>query len=111
MAREAERMLKRGLSEALRGFFPVLHDFDPAGYTPKSILVIRQHNQLGDMLCVVPLLRALRTRFPDAHLALMASPVNYEVMVGNCYLDEIILYDKREILLNGRFSPAGLLRF
>ena len=111
MARDAERLLKRGLAALLSGFFPLLRDFDPTSFSPKSILVIRQHNQLGDMLCVVPLLRALRSRYPAARLALMASPVNYEVMEGNRYLDRLILYDKREILRNGRFSPSGFVRF
>ncbi len=50
------------------------------------------------MLCVVPLLRALRATYPQARLALMTSTVNHEVMEGNRFLDETILYDKREFL-------------
>lgn len=50
------------------------------------------------MLCVVPLLRALRTAFPSAKIVLMTSLVNHEVMRGNRYLDDVMLYDKRELL-------------
>ena len=63
------------------------------------------------MLCVVPLLRALRQRYPDAYLALMASPVNVDVMRGNRYLDEVILYDKREFLEHGRLHLISFFKF
>jgi ADP-heptose:LPS heptosyltransferase len=59
------------------------------------------------MLCVVPLLRALRGRYPRSHIALLASPVNYEPMLGSRYLNEVINFDKREFL---RGKGAGLLR-
>jgi ADP-heptose:LPS heptosyltransferase len=60
------------------------------------------------MLCVVPLLRALRLRYPDSRISLLASPVNYEPMLGNRYVDEVIKFDKREFV--GR-EGGSLLRF
>jgi ADP-heptose:LPS heptosyltransferase len=60
------------------------------------------------MLCVVPLLRALRLRYPESRISLLASPVNYEPMVGNRYVDDVIKFDKREFV--GR-EGGSLLRF
>ena len=62
----------------------------------KNILIVRQHNQLGDMLCAVPLFAALRYRFPDSKITLVASPINYEILYNdiNPYIDDVIVYRK-----------------
>jgi ADP-heptose:LPS heptosyltransferase len=83
--------------------------FDPAQV--QRILIIRQHNQLGDMLCVVPLLRALRLRYPAATLTLLTSPVNCSVMQHHRLLHDVINYDKRVFLGHARVRLGKLLRF
>jgi len=62
----------------------------------KNILIVRQHNQLGDMLCSVPLFAAIRKKFPKAHITLVASPINYEILFSdiNPYIDKVITYRK-----------------
>jgi len=62
----------------------------------KNILIVRQHNQLGDMLCSVPLFAAIRKKFPQAHITLVASPINYEILFSdiNPFIDKVITYRK-----------------
>lgn len=62
----------------------------------RNILIVRQHNQLGDMLCSVPLFAAVRKKFPKAHITLVASPINYEILFSdiNPYIDKVITYRK-----------------
>ncbi len=48
------------------------------------------------MLCSVPLFAALRKKFPDAVITLVASPINYEILYSdiNPYIDDVIVYRK-----------------
>jgi ADP-heptose:LPS heptosyltransferase len=111
VGRELERLLKRIASALLKYLLPVREPSSVPPIHPRSILVIRQHNQLGDMLCVVPLLRALKARFPETSLSLLTSPVNDDIMKGLVYLDHVMLYDKREFLSRGRLHPLPIIRY
>lgn len=64
------------------------------GLLIKKMIVIRQHNQFGDVLCTVPLLRALKTKFGLTELAVVVSPQNIDAVRGCRYVDRIINYDK-----------------
>jgi len=65
----------------------------------KNILIVRQHNQLGDMLCSVPLFSALRKKFPEARVTLVASKMNYEIIFSdiNPYIDDVEVFDKSTV--------------
>ncbi len=64
--------------------------------TVKNILVIRKHNQIGDMLCSLTMYAAIKKKFPQAYITLVLSPTFYdkELLEINPYADEIIFYTK-----------------
>ncbi|MBT8391012.1 MAG: glycosyltransferase family 9 protein [Ignavibacteria bacterium] len=72
---------------------------------PQKILIIRQHNQLGDLLAGVSLFRALKETYPDLHISLVVSPFNYPGMVKNKFLDRIYIFDKKRLL-----NPSYLVK-
>jgi len=82
------------------------HGFRDAQSIKKAI-VIRQHNQFGDVLCTIPLLRALKTRFNLTELAVVVSPQNIDAIRGCKYVDRIVNYDKLAFYK----SPSAFLKF
>ncbi len=62
---------------------------------PERILVVRQHNQMGDMVCATPCFRAIAWTWPDAEIALVTAPVNHQVVAHNPNLGRILLFEQR----------------
>jgi ADP-heptose:LPS heptosyltransferase len=69
---------------------------------PRRILAI-QTQRIGDVLCLTPLLTALRRRFPAARLAALVQPPADQLLAGNPDLDSVIAYDPRAM----RRRPAA----
>ena len=64
---------------------------------PRRILVIRQHNQMGDMVLAIPALRAIKASFPDSRLGMVAAPINRDVLLGSPYVDYLFDYRKQDL--------------
>ena len=60
---------------------------------PKKILIIRT-DRIGDVALSTPAIKALHDSFPDSYIAFMVRPYAREIVEGNPYLDEVIIYDK-----------------
>jgi heptosyltransferase-2 len=70
---------------------------------PGKIIIIRQHNQLGDALAGVPLFRAIKEKYPKAHLTVIASPVNFQGLLKNKYIDRLFIFDKKKLIVPSYF--------
>ncbi|MDP3789296.1 MAG: lipopolysaccharide heptosyltransferase II [Candidatus Omnitrophota bacterium] len=60
---------------------------------PKRILLIRT-DRIGDVVLSTPAIKAVRDTYPDAYIAFMVRPYARDIVEGNPYLDEVIIYDK-----------------
>ena len=80
---------------------------------PRSILVVRQHNQMGDMVCATPAFRALRETYPDARIGLVTAPVNRGVVENNPHLDALFTFDQKMWRRPGQLVAflGGIRRF
>ena len=105
--RRRDRWTKRALEVVLRPF--LRRERVDLGTirasAPRRILIVRQHNQMGDMLCATPGFRAIRRAFPGARTMLVTAPINDGVVRGNPDIDEILLFDKVAVR-----SSLGALR-
>ncbi len=59
----------------------------------KKILVIKLRH-IGDVLLTVPVFRALRENFPDAHITTLVNSGTEDVLTGNPLIDEIIVFER-----------------
>jgi len=73
---------------------------------PRRVLIVRQHNQMGDMVCATPALRAIAGTFSGAELGLVCAPVNRDVVLHNPHLSRVLVFDKHACT-----RPGPLLRF
>jgi heptosyltransferase-2 len=59
----------------------------------RRILVIRIGG-IGDVVTATPALRALRNRFPNAHISLMVTAPGEQIISGSPWVDEFIIYSE-----------------
>ena len=58
----------------------------------KKILFVRL-SSLGDLILTLPTLKAIKDRYPDAHISWLVQEALQDILRGNPYLDEIIPVD------------------
>ncbi len=71
-------------------------------------ILVTRTDRIGDLVLSTPIFSSLRKAYPKAHIACLTFSENREIIEGNPFLDEVILYDKkgseRGILGNILFS-------
>jgi heptosyltransferase-2 len=75
-------------------------------------ILVRATNWVGDAIMALPALRAVRGRFPEAEIAILARPYVADIYRGQEVCDELIAYDANEAHggFAGRERLAGELR-
>lgn len=57
-------------------------------------ILISRTDRIGDVLLSTPVIKALRQKFPQAYISMLVAPYAKDIVEGNPYLDEVIVYDK-----------------
>ena len=68
-------------------------NIQPASQKYQRILIVRT-DRIGDVLLSTPVIKALRQKYPQAYISMMVAPLARDIVEGNPYLDEVIIYDK-----------------
>lgn len=77
---------------------------------PKSILVIRLGG-IGEIIAIIPALRAIRERFANSKITILASPRTYDVAKGSGLVDKVIVSDVFDVGGLRIFSPKNFAEF
>jgi lipopolysaccharide heptosyltransferase II len=77
------------------------------GFHIQRILVIRQHDQLGDLLLSTPVFRALKAKFPDAHITVIVRDYTQQILRNHPWIDEVLTF--QEYLF--RWTPKKAIHF
>lgn len=104
LERASKRQLTRWLARVSRPR-PV-SPADIAALPVRRLLVVRQHNQMGDMVLALPALHALRRNFAEAHLVFLTGPLGEELLQDSPDVDELIVFRK-----DAMRRPWNLLAF
>jgi ADP-heptose:LPS heptosyltransferase len=64
---------------------------NPQPRIPAERILVIQFRQIGDVLLSTPVLRALRSAYPQSYIAFLTEPSPGRVLQGNPLLDEVII--------------------
>ena len=75
-------------------------------------ILVTRTDRIGDLVLTTPVFKVLREKFPEAWIATLIFLQHREIVEGNPFLNEIILYDKKgsEKSLWGQFCFSQMLR-
>ena len=93
LERSGKRGLMRFVGTLLRAPRMTPEEFRAQRF--ERILVVRQHNQMGDMMLATPALRAIRETYPHATIGIVTSTLNRGVLANSPFVDRVFTYDKR----------------
>lgn len=60
----------------------------------KSVLVVKL-SAIGDVIHALPVSYALKEAYPEARVTWVVEPPAYNLLEGNPYIDEIIVFEKK----------------
>ncbi|MCK9279709.1 MAG: hypothetical protein M0P71_03740 [Melioribacteraceae bacterium] len=92
------------LNSFLRNLFGLKERFTYQLPPLKNVLIIRPHNQFGDMLASIPLFRAIKEKYPECSITLIASPDNHYAVEKNEYLETVYLFNKKKLFYSISYS-------
>ena len=74
----------------------------------RKILFVRI-DRIGDLVLSTPAIKALKQQYPQAGLFVMASRSNFSILKQNPYIDQVVVFDRRQTLIQ-KIKCVMLLR-
>jgi heptosyltransferase-2 len=77
---------------------------------PINRIIVRGANWIGDAVMTLPALERLRSSFPGAHIALLATPLTTGLFESSPFVDEVIVYRRKEDGARAFIDATKLMR-
>jgi heptosyltransferase-2 len=90
-------ILQKIINNLIYKFFALPENKNGLPAYPSEILVVRQHNQFGDLLASISIFRALKEKNPRCKVTLLTSPSNYYAVKKNKLIDKLFVFDKKKL--------------
>ena len=101
-----DKFLSRSINSLFKKILSVENNKSLDLGNPKNFIIVRQHNQLGDLLAGVSLFRAIKETYPGSRITLVVSPANHPGLIKNKFIDRIFIFDKKKI-----YNPFYFTKF
>lgn len=75
---------------------------------PQRVLIVNPFG-IGDVLFTTPLVRAVKRAFPECRIAYLCNRRTQPVLLGNPHVDQILVYEKDELIRTWQASRAKWL--
>ncbi len=62
---------------------------------PNPKILVTRIDRIGDVVLTTPVFQVLKENYPGARLSVIVSPQTREIVEGNPYVDEVLVYDKK----------------
>ncbi|GHT06690.1 hypothetical protein AGMMS5026_05450 [Endomicrobiia bacterium] len=79
-------------------------------YHPAPKILIVQPSRIGDIIFSLPVLSAIKKRYPDARLSWIVDDRCVEILNGSPFLENIFIWGKRQISFKYYKNPRQRLR-
>lgn len=77
---------------------------------PRKVALLRA-SRIGDFLCAIPALRALRARLPEAEISMITLPLLEEIAARSPYIDRVLAFPGFPGIADQFFEAHSTLRF
>ena len=94
--RKGKRFLVRAASRLVKT--PPLTVEEVLAVRPRRVLVVRQQNQMGDMLLATPAYRAIKESLGAPEVGVVSARINRDVLLNHPYVDRVFTYHNRDPL-------------
>ena len=102
-----EKILDRYIGSFLCFLLGGFQSRPPIQYRDPQRILLIQLSAIGDTILAIPTIRAIRNRYPNAHLAMIASSINLQYLEGCPYIDQRIPCRLEAVMK----SPRSLIAF